>query len=547
MQGCSVLCPGEAVGEEPVEAEGVDVDGLAHVADPVGAQDVERERAQPGEDAGLAPDAAGVLAQDAVADVVVPVLDAPVRPDGPPEGRRVQPGLAGVEGDLLAPGPQPGAGVLAPGQARDPGRAGDPRPPVRVEAALHREDLDAPVLLAAVPTAVDRLVPVDRVPLGAQRDQGVTQARLVVLHPHQERVAGRGRGGEGFFQNGKARWPFSPERNAVGGSVMAGTAPRARPEREQVLETVHERCPACGRRLRYRYDNRRTVTTLAGLVRLRLRIRRCEDPGCARYRRPCRPEAEGAIVLPQHEFGLDVIALVGALRYREHRSVPEIHRALLERGVAVCERTVTNLLDRYDELVATTLADDDRLRAVLAGQGRAILALDGLQPDVGHEVLWVVRECLSGEVLLARSLLSSTGEDLAALLREVTAAIGVPIAGVVSDGQHSVRLAVGRALPGVPLQLCQFHYLREAALPIFEADRHAKKELKKQVRGVRPIERSVEGRDDPEAEAVRGYCAAVRSALTDDGRPPLAASGLKLAGRLEAVAASLDRAATKGG
>jgi hypothetical protein len=134
---------------------------------------------------------------------------------------------------------------------------------------------------------------------------------------------------------------------------------------------------------------------------------------------------------------------------------------------------------------------------------------------------------------------------LAALLREVAAAIGVPIAGVVSDGQHSVRLAVGRALPGVPHQLCQFHYLREAALPIFEADRHAKKELKKQVRGVRPIERSVEGRDDPEAEAVRGYCAAVRSAITDDGRPPLAASGLKLAGRLEAVAASLDRAATK--
>src|SRR5690349_594553 len=255
---------------------------------------------------------------------------------------------------------------------------------------------------------------------------------------------------------------------------MARTGPRARPDRERVLETVHERCPACGRRLRYRYDNRHTVATLAGLVRRRLRIRRREEPGCARYRRPYRPEAEGAIVLPRHEFGLDVIALVGALRYREHQSVPEIHRALLERGVAVCGRTVTDLLDRYDELVATSLADDDRLRAVLAGQRRAILALDGLQPDVGHEVLWVVRECLSGEVLLARSLLSSTGEDLAALLREVTAAIGVPIAGVVSDGQHSVRLAVGRALPGVPHQLCQFHYLRAAALPAFEACPHPK-------------------------------------------------------------------------
>jgi hypothetical protein len=176
-----------------------------------------------------------------------------------------------------------------------------------------------------------------------------------------------------------------------------------------------------------------------------------------------------------------------------------------------------------------------------------ILALDGLQPNVGHEVLWVLRDCLSGEVLLARSLLSGTGADLAVLVREVAANIGVPITGVVSDGQQSVRLAVRQALPGVPHQLCQFHYLREAALPIFEADRHAKKELKKQVRGVRPIERAVEGRDDPEAEAVRGYCAAVRSAITDDGRPPLAASGLQLEARLVAVAASLARAATKGG
>ena len=74
---------------------------------------------------------------------------------------------------------------------------------------------------------------------------------------------------------------------------MARTAPRPRPVREQVLETVHAHCPACGGRLRYRYDNRHTVTTLAGLVRLRLRIRRCENPGCARYHRPYRPEAEG--------------------------------------------------------------------------------------------------------------------------------------------------------------------------------------------------------------------------------------------------------------
>jgi hypothetical protein len=39
----------------------------------------------------------------------------------------------------------------------------------------------------------------------------------------------------------------------------------------------------------------------------------------------------------------------------------------------------------------------------------------------------------------------------------------------------------------------------------------------------------------------------VRSALTDDGRPPLEASGLKLHTRLSAIAISLDRAEKKGG
>ena len=317
---------------------------------------------------------------------------------------------------------------------------------------------------------------------------------------------------------------------------MARTAPRARPDREQVLETVHAHCPACGGRLRYRYDNRHTVTTLAGLVRLRLRIRRCEDPGCARYRRPYRPEAEGALVLPQHEFGLDVIALVGALRYREHQSVPEIHRGLRERGVAIAERTVTHLLDRYDELVATSAG---RRRPAAGGPGRAGARDPGARrPAAGRRARGAVGRARvpvgRGPARQEPAVLDGRGPGGAAARGPAArSACRSPAWSATASTRCGWRSR--RALPGVPHQLCQFHYLREAALPIFEADRHAKKELKKQVRGVRPIERSVEGRDDPEAEAVRGYCAAVRSAITDDGRPPLAASGLKLAGRLEAV------------
>jgi hypothetical protein len=328
---------------------------------------------------------------------------------------------------------------------------------------------------------------------------------------------------------------------------MARKVSRPQPTSQEHLKPLQQHCPACGHRLWADYRNRRAVATLQGLVGLVLEIRRCHNPACARLRQPYRPEAEGRYALPQHEFGLDVIALVGTLRYAEHRSVPEIHQHLVGRGLAIAERTVSNLLDRYDELLAVTLTDDRRLQGLLAEQGRVILAIDGLQPDVGHEVLWVLRDCLSGEVLLARSLLSGRQRDLAELLDPVRVHLPVPIGGVISDGQHPIRKAVAKSLPGVPHQLCPFHYLREAARPVYEADRHAKKELKKHVRGVRPIERSLEGRTDPEAAAARGYCDAVRSALTDDGRPPLEASGLKLHERLSAITASLDRVAEKRG
>ena len=283
---------------------------------------------------------------------------------------------------------------------------------------------------------------------------------------------------------------------------MARNRPQPEADREEVLECVQQNCLHCNKLMWNKYDNYRTVRTLSGVVRLRLKIRRCYNEKCEKFGVVYRPEAEGKWALPQHEFGLDVMALVGALRYQEHRSVPEIHQQLHGRGICVGQRSVSHLLERYDELLTLRLSNKQRLQEIVSGYKRVILAIDGMQPDVGHEVLWVIRECLSGEILLARTLLSAKSEDLAVLLREVEDAIGVPIAGVVSDGQQSIRKAVEIALPGVAHGLCHFHYLREAAKVIYAADRHAKKELKKQVRGVRVIERSVANSNDSVSETV---------------------------------------------
>src|SRR4051794_14601078 len=120
---------------------------------------------------------------------------------------------------------------------------------------------------------------------------------------------------------------------------MARKGPRPEPTSTEHLRPAQTACPACGKPMWADYSNRRTVATLGGLVRLVLSVRRCHQEGCPRRLAPYRPESEGRYALPQHEFGLDVIALAGALRYAEHRSVPEIHRHLAGRGLAICERT----------------------------------------------------------------------------------------------------------------------------------------------------------------------------------------------------------------
>jgi hypothetical protein len=163
-------------------------------------------------------------------------------------------------------------------------------------------------------------------------------------------------------------------------------------------------CPKCSGPFWIAYHTSRRVTTLQGMCHLSIRVRRCQNADCSFYHRPNLPEEEGQWALPHGEYGLDVIALVGTLRYTSHRSIPEIHQALCDRGIRIAERTVTHLLQRYEELVLLHLAEKPRLRERFQEQAQVILALDGLQPDVGHEVLWVLRDCLSGEVLLARSM-----------------------------------------------------------------------------------------------------------------------------------------------
>jgi hypothetical protein len=137
---------------------------------------------------------------------------------------------------------------------------------------------------------------------------------------------------------------------------MGRREPNLLPTKACQLVVEHTMCHACRTVLHIAHRTQRTIRRLDGVWRLTLVLYRCLNRHCAHFRKLCRPEEERRWALPHGEFGFDVIALVGQLRYGQHRSIPEIHQELRGRGLEIAERTVTNLLTRYEELLALRLA-----------------------------------------------------------------------------------------------------------------------------------------------------------------------------------------------
>ncbi len=172
--------------------------------------------------------------------------------------------------------------------------------------------------------------------------------------------------------------------------------------------------------------------------------------------------------------------------------------------------------------------------------GGIILAIDGVQPEKGNETLWILKDNQTGETLLAKNLASADQNSIAQLLKEIKA-LNIPVNGVISDGQRSIRLAVAQEFPDVPHQLCHFHFLRNIARPISEMDRALKVDLKKKVRHIKPIERKAAFESSRKSNVILQYCQTIRYALQEDDDYPLKPGGLKLYRRLRKIRQSIQR------
>src|SRR6266568_4914727 len=300
----------------------------------------------------------------------------------------------------------------------------------------------------------------------------------------------------------------------------------------------HE-CSECHRTLREAVAvSRRTVITLDGVIKLNHAGYRCPDVECPGHQRTYRSPVADALALPYFTFGLDIVLLVGRLRLREHQTVDEIHQEVLRRleplGVKIARREILYLFEAYATLMraSSEAKDDQQWLEEVKKNGGIIVSVDGIQPEKGNETVYLVRDALTGGVLAAENVTSSETAVMKALLAPVVA-LEVKVLGTITDAQESELLAVQELWPEVPHQVCQFHAMRDAAQPAFDADKKVKTAMRKALQPkVRALRKQLK-RDIPQGSADEAKQLAVLDedatgvlcALNRDGIAPLDARG----------------------
>lgn len=339
----------------------------------------------------------------------------------------------------------------------------------------------------------------------------------------------------------------------------------------RVLLDVEDRaCLQCGRKMHVCDHRRHPIFTLDGPRQVVCRLVKCPERSCPGHHRTVSPECEATLCLPRSILGWDVLCWIGHRRFARHWSAPQLRAELQDRyHITVSEDALEDAIARYQAIVAAREQDPERLAEAYRDVDEVVLSIDGLQPEKGHETLYVVRELTQKRIWFGEALVSSSAAEvrrLIALSRQWAERLGKRVRLWMSDKQDAFVSGIAAEFPGVPHRYCQNHFLRDAAQPVLEADSHAKVRMRSKVRGLRAIEREIlpalrttepqadavvvpDASASPDTAVVLDYCTVVKGVLNDDQGGPLHPPGLRMAEALQSVRQSLERnlRAKKGG
>jgi hypothetical protein len=281
----------------------------------------------------------------------------------------------------------------------------------------------------------------------------------------------------------------------------------------KVLVPEERTCLHCGRYLHIAYHDRHPLYTLDGPLELISKPLRCPDKTCKGHPLFIRPLEQSAIALPGWLIAWDVFCWIGHRRCARHWSVPTIRAELADSyNIRLSPDAIEVYIDRYQTMLAARQQDPQVLAAVYQHVDELILSIDGIQPEKGHETLYVVRELSANRVWFAEALLSSAEPEVRRLLtraREWAERLGKKTRLWLSDKQEAFVVGIACEFPGVPHRYCANHFLRDVAKPMLDKDSTAKVKMRRKVRGLRAVERQVL---DERREAQALVCQEVTSA-----------------------------------
>jgi hypothetical protein len=254
-------------------------------------------------------------------------------------------------------------------------------------------------------------------------------------------------------------------------------------------------CPVCDRYM-YVCDHRyHHLWTLQGPTQVVNRLVRCPDASCASRGRTFSPEAELSLSMPRWCIGWDVFCWLGHRRFARHWSVPQLRLELKDtHQIRVSDDAIARYIGLYQRMLAARQQDPARLAEAYKEIEALVLTIDGLQPEKGHETLYVVRELTSKRVWFAEPLLSSAEQEVhrvVVLARQWAERLAKPVRAWMSDKQDAFVKAIATEFPGIPHRYCQNHFMRDLAKPVRDIDSQAKVTMRSKVRGLRAIERRV--------------------------------------------------------
>ena len=248
------------------------------------------------------------------------------------------------------------------------------------------------------------------------------------------------------------------------------------------LDLLDRACPACGRMMHICDHRYRRIHTLEGPVQLVCKLNHCPDPDCPGHAQTKSPEQEAMIAPPNWAIGWDVFCWIGHRRCVRHMSIPLIQSELLDDyAIKLSDDAIAKYIRRYQVMLAARQQDPQALRRQYESVDEIVLSIDGLQPEKGHETLYVVRELTQKRVWFAKPLISATADEVQRLIaqaKEWATSLNKTVSLWISDKQDAFVTGIAAEFPGVPHRYCDNHFLRDLAKPVLEADSHAKVQMR---------------------------------------------------------------------